>query len=87
MLLKSYEIVYIFVTPYPPLTRRYLIRENVDNSARPLTTHMYVCPLRGGKITAHTFGGGAKTWRMIIEVGHVLSASDFRNSTAPRPLP
>ncbi len=37
MMLKSYEIVYIFVTPSPPLTRRYLISENVDNSGRPLT--------------------------------------------------
>ena len=36
MMLKSYEIVYIFVTPSPPLTRRYLISENVDNSGRPL---------------------------------------------------
>ncbi len=38
MLSKSYEIVYIFVTPSPPLTRRYLISENVDtgNSGRPL---------------------------------------------------
>ncbi len=35
-MLKSYEIVYIFVTPSPPLTRRYLISENVDNSGRPL---------------------------------------------------
>ena len=31
MMLKSYEIVYIFVTP-SPLTRRYLISENVDIS-------------------------------------------------------
>ena len=29
MMSKSYEIVYIFVTP-PPLTRCYLISENVD---------------------------------------------------------
>ncbi len=36
MMLKSYEIVYIFVTPSPPLTRRYLISENEDNSGRPL---------------------------------------------------
>ena len=36
MMLKSYEIVYIFVTPSPPLTRRYLISENVDNSGWPL---------------------------------------------------
>ncbi len=38
MILKSYEIVYIFVTPSPPLTRRYLITENVDNCGRPLRT-------------------------------------------------
>ncbi len=36
MVLKSYEIVYIFVTPSLPLMRRYLISENVDNSGRPL---------------------------------------------------
>ncbi len=36
MVLKSYEIVYIFVTPSPPLTRRYLISETVDNSGLPL---------------------------------------------------
>ena len=37
MMLKSYEIVYIFVTPCPPLTRRYLITESVNNSGRPLS--------------------------------------------------
>ncbi len=36
LMLKCYEIVYIFVTPSPPLTRRYLLSENVDNSGRPL---------------------------------------------------
>ncbi len=35
MVLKSYEIIYIFVTP--PLMRRYHISENVDNSGLPLT--------------------------------------------------
>ena len=36
IVLKSYEIVYIIVTPSLPLTIRYLISENVDNSGRPL---------------------------------------------------
>ncbi len=36
MMSKSYEIIYIFVTPFPPLTRRYLISENVDISGWPL---------------------------------------------------
>ena len=40
MMLKSYEIVYIFVTPSPPLMRRYLISENVDNSGRPLRRYV-----------------------------------------------
>ncbi len=49
-----------------------------------LNTQKYVWSLRGGgKISVHRFGGGAKTWRAIIKGGHVLSASGFRNSTAP----
>ncbi len=43
--------------------------------------HTKVC--MGGKISVHRFEGGAKTRRAIIEGGQVLSASDFRNSTAP----
>ncbi len=49
-----------------------------------LNTQKYVwLPRGGGKISVHRFGGGAKMWRAIIEGGHVLSASKFRNSTAP----
>ncbi len=48
-----------------------------------LNTQKYVWFVRRGKISVHRFGGGPKTWRAIIEGGHVLSASDFRNSTAP----
>ncbi len=52
MMLKSYEIVYIFVTPSPPLTRRYLITENVDNSGRPLR-----------KLTTHNHNGKYHPWK------------------------
>ncbi len=37
----------------------------------------------GGKISVHRFGGGDKNVTRDYRGGHVLSASDFRNSTSP----
>ncbi len=41
-----------------------------------LNTQKYVWLPRGGKISVHWFGGGAKTWHAIIEGWYVLSASE-----------